>query len=70
MQGSTNNFPHTIRLHWRPGDKIEDWDTKCIWVIETFGKPGVNYITHATGDFMDFMFKYEKDAIFFSLKCL
>ena len=64
------NYPHAVRIFWKNGDTITGRDEKCIWAIETFGLPGDKFITHADSDFMDFMFKYEKDAMFFSLKCL
>ncbi|NBO36584.1 hypothetical protein EBU91_03480 [bacterium] len=63
-------FPYNVRLYWKHGDLNEQWDEYVFWVIEKFGKPGEKYVTQVEYDFMDFMFKYEKDALFFSLKCL
>jgi len=62
-----NNFPFTIRIPWNHGDTVSDWDQTCAWALEQFGLPGDKFITHPTSDFMDFMFKNEKDAIHFSL---
>lgn len=64
------NYPHNVRIKWKNNDTILSWDSICIEAIELFGLPGKRFITHCEYDFMDFMFKYEKDAIFFSLKCL
>jgi len=64
-----DNYPYRIRILWKIGDTINDWDQKCIWAIETYGLPGVKYITHLTEDYMDFCFKNEKDAVHFGLVC-
>jgi len=52
------------------GDTISDWDETCIWAIEQFDLPGGKFYTHMTEDYMDFIFKDEKDAIHFSLRWL
>lgn len=61
------NYPYSVRVYWKNGDTVSGWDEKCCWAMETFGLPGDKFITHATEDFMDFMFKESKDAVFFSL---
>ena len=62
-----NNFPYSIRIPWKLGDTVTNWDETCAWAIEEFGLPGDKFITHPTEDYMDFMFKQELDAIHFSL---
>lgn len=52
------------------GDAITAWNEICINALEVFGLPGDRYITHTDADFMDFIFKTERDAIHFSLACL
>jgi hypothetical protein len=64
------NFKYTIRIPWMHGDTTSTWNEKCIYALETFGLPGDKYITHPNEDYMDFMFKDERDAIYFSLACL
>ena len=58
-----------VRISWMTGDTISDWDETCICAIELFGLPGDRFITHLTSEYMDFIFKDEKDAILFELSC-
>lgn len=62
-------FKHIVHVPWA-GDAITAWNEICINALEVFGLPGDRYITHTDADFMDFIFKTERDAIHFSLKCL
>ena len=57
-----------VRIPWKIGDTISDWDLTCIWAIEHYGLPGYKFHTHMTEDYMDFIFKDERDAIYFSLR--
>ena len=59
-----------VRIPWMRGDTISDWDETCIWAMDQFGLPGDKFYTHMTEDYMDFVFKYERDAIHFSLRWL
>jgi len=59
-----------VRIPWMKGDTISDWDETCIWAMEVYGLPGDKFYTHMTEDYMDFIFKNEKDAIYFSLRWL
>jgi len=59
-----------VRIPWKKGDTINDWNETCIWAIEQFGVPGTCYTTHPTEDYMDFYFHNECDAIHFSLRWL
>jgi hypothetical protein len=52
------------------GDTISDWDETCIWAMDQFGLPGNKFYTRMTEDYMDFVFKDERDAIHFSLRWL
>ena len=63
-------YKYTVNIPWKRGDTISNWDEQCIFAIETFGLPGIKYITSLTEDSMDFIFIEEKDAIHFSLVCL
>lgn len=63
-------YKYAVHIPWKYGDTISNWDEKCVFAIETFGLPGLKYITHLSEDSMDFIFIEEKDAIHFSLVCL
>jgi hypothetical protein len=56
-----------VRIPWRKGHKISDWNETCAWTVEKFGLPGDKYETHVTEDYMDFYFVDERDAIIFQL---
>jgi len=58
-----------VRISWMIGDTISDWNDTCARAIELFGLPGDKFTTHLTTDYMDFIFKDEKDAILFELSC-
>ena len=62
-------YPYMIRVAWKNGDTVSDWDEKCIWAIENFGLPGNKYITDLNERYMDFLFKDSQDAVHFSLVC-
>lgn len=62
-------FKHTVRIDWKHGDTVSKWDEKCVYALEKFGLPGDKFITHPNEDYMEFIFKEERDAIFFSLAC-
>ena len=46
----------------------ESWDKISIYAIETFGLPGVRYITDISMDRMVWSFKDPKDALMFKLR--
>jgi hypothetical protein len=52
-----------VTINWRQGDTINDWDKKCIRVIETFGLPGNKYTTELSEDHMIFTFVDAEDAV-------
>lgn len=57
-----------VRIPWKKGDTISNWNETCIWAIEQFGLPGDKFETHPTADYMDFYFRDERDAIHFNLR--
>lgn len=67
-QKQDTEFRYSIRIYWQINDTITRWDIICVWAMETFGLPGDKYITHPHEDYMDFIFKDERDAIHFSLR--
>ena len=52
-----------IKVDWKNGDTIPDWNEKCIRVIESFGLPGNKYMTQVTEDYMIFSFVEPEDAV-------
>jgi len=65
-----SDFKYSIRIYWKNGDTISKWDDICIWALENFGIQGDKFITYSTEDYMDFNFRYEKDAVYFALACV
>jgi len=52
-----------VKIVWKTGDTISDWDKKCIRVIETFGLPGNKYTTEISEDHMILNFVEPEDAM-------
>lgn len=65
-----SRYKYVVRLYWMNGDTISDWNEKCAQALEIFGLPGDKFITHPTADYLEFIFKDEKDAIYFNLACV
>lgn len=57
---------YRVRIDWKGYN--QRWNDVCATAVEYFGLPGSRFITDVTQDYMDFYFKDEKDAIWFSLK--
>jgi hypothetical protein len=58
----------TVRIPWVPRDDNETyWNEVCAWAIERFGLPGDRFQTHANINYMDFVFKSNKDALVMAL---
>ena len=59
----------TVRIHWRREfDNGQMWNEVCAWAIEYFGLPGDRFETHANVNYMEFIFKSNKDALLMALK--
>jgi hypothetical protein len=52
-----------VKIAWKKGDTVSDWNEKCIRVIEAFGLPGNKYMTQVTEDYMVFSFTDPEDAV-------
>jgi hypothetical protein len=61
------NNKYRVRIVWK--DYNQNWNEICATAIEYFGLPGDRFSTSVCKDHMDFFFKEETDAIWFSLKC-
>ena len=59
----------TVRISWtRNYDNDTYWNEICAWAIEYFGLPGDRFQTHANVNYMDFVFKSNKDALVMALR--
>ena len=58
----------TVRIPWsREFDNEYKWNEVCAWAVERFGLPGNRFQTHANVDYMDFVFKSNKDALMMAI---
>lgn len=59
----------TIRIYWtKDYDNETMWNEVCAWAIEYFGLPGDRFETHANVNYMDFVFKNNKDALMMAIR--
>lgn len=59
----------TVRISWtREFDNNQMWNEVCAWAIEYFGLPGDRFRGHANVNYMDFVFKSNKDALVMALR--
>lgn len=58
----------TVRIDWgREFDNTQMWNEVCAWAIERFGLPGDRFQGRANVNYMEFIFKSDKDALMMSL---
>jgi hypothetical protein len=62
----TEKGKYVVRIHWT--GYSQSWNEICATAIEHFGLPGGRYTTDVCENSMDFIFKKETDAIWFSLR--
>ena len=59
----------TVRISWsRTYDNSKMWNEVCVWAIEMFGLPGDKFIATANVNYMEFIFKSNKDALIMALR--
>ena len=59
----------TVRIAWsREYDNAHKWNEVCARAIEMFGLPGDRFTTHVNVNYMDFVFKSNKDALMFAIE--
>ena len=59
----------TVRIDWVRRTANEPyWNEVCARAIEMFGLPGDRFNTHVNVNYMEFIFKSEKDAMMFSIE--
>ena len=60
---------HLVEIPWeKTRDKNFRWNEAGAWVVEQFGLPGENFVTHPDEMKMQFLFKHEEHAILTILK--
>ena len=58
----------TVRIAWtKEFDNNYKWNEVCAWAVEMFGLPGEKFTAHPYIDYMDFVFKSNKDALIMAL---
>ena len=60
------NNKYNVRIHWK--NYNQNWNEICGIAVDYFGLPGDKFTTNVCSDYMEFVFKEETDAIWFSLK--
>jgi hypothetical protein len=59
----------TVRISWtRDNENEKYWTEICARAIEVYGLPGNRFQTHANVNYMDFVFKSNKDALMFAIE--
>ena len=59
---------HLVKIYWREGDTIREWNEDMAWLTDQFGLPGHNWHANVTTDWMEITFQHEVDATFARLK--
>lgn len=58
-----------VRIDWkREFDNKQMWNEVCAWAIEYFGLPGDKFETRANVNYMEFVFKSNKDALLMAIR--
>jgi hypothetical protein len=58
-----------VRIPWnRAFDNGIYWNEVCAWAIEYFGLPGDRFNSYANVNYMDFVFKSNKDALLMAIQ--
>ena len=58
----------TVRIPWsKDFDNEHKWNEVCAWAVERFGLPGDRFTTHPYIDYMDFVFKSNRDALMMAI---
>ena len=60
---SNQVFCNTVRINWTTEQGTIWWNETCALVLEVFGLPGHRFTYIPQLDYMEFLFKTEKDAI-------
>lgn len=61
-------MPYLVKVYWRDGDTIRQWNEDMAWITDQFGLPGHNWHANVTTDWMEISFNDEVDATLARLK--
>jgi hypothetical protein len=65
----SNAMAVTVRVPWvNPYGHGDAWNELLAWTLETYGFTGQRWTFRPNGDYMDFNFPDENDALMFQLK--
>ena len=59
---------YEVKIYWKMGDTVRQWNEDMAWVAEEFGLPGNDWQAEVNDQAITIFFKYERDALFASLK--
>jgi hypothetical protein len=59
---------YPVKVRWRQGDTVRQWNEEMAWVTEQFGLPGKNWQADVTDQAITIFFNNERDAVAASLK--
>ena len=69
LNQGNRSMSSTVRIPWsREYDNEYKWNEVCARAVEMFGLPGDRFETHANVNYMDFVFKSNKDALMFAIE--
>ena len=59
---------YEVKIYWKTGDTVRQWNEDMAWVTEQFGLPGNDWQAEVNDQAMTIFFNNERDALFASLK--
>ena len=59
---------YPVKVRWKQGDTLRQWNEEMAWVTEQFGLPGKNWHSHINHQAITIFFNDERDAVAASLK--
>jgi hypothetical protein len=54
---------YQVRVKWKQGDTVSQWNEEMAWVTEQFGVPGKNWQADVNDQSINIFFNKERDAI-------
>ena len=59
---------YEVKVKWKQGDTVRQWNQEMAWVTEQFGLPGKNWQAEVNDQAITLFFNDERDAVAASLK--
>ena len=59
---------YEVKIYWKTGDTVRQWNEDMAWVTEQFGLPGNDWQAEVNDQAMTIFFNNERDALFASFK--